>query len=121
MSAKRVNCYADYRFQTRIRIPGTNGKLRDATAGEVTGVKLRLSLTETGAAIDGTVGNLAAAENAGDPAVQYVVVDTALLVASVLPIGRGGSFFAIWSKAGDVDMNYTRFLVDDRADISAES
>lgn len=114
MSAQRVNCNKDFRFQVRIRIPGTNGKLRDALTGEVTTVKLRLSATQNGTALDAAVNNLAAVENAADAALQYVTVDTALLVAWVCPLGRGQSFYAIWSKGGDFDDENVRFIVDDR-------
>lgn len=119
-TAKRVNAYRDYRFQVRIRIPGTNGRLRDALTGEVTGLKLRLSATPTGTALNAAVDNLPATENSADAASQYVTVDTSLLVAWVLTLqGRGASFYAIWSKSGDADMEYTRFVIDDRDEVEA--
>jgi len=118
MSATRVNCARDWRFQVRIQVPGTNGRLRDATAGEVSGVKLRLSASSTGAALNAAVDNLAAAENAAAPALQYVTVDSSLLTLWVLPLGRGESFYAIWSRTGDFDDEYVRFVVDDRDDVS---
>ena len=111
--ATTVNVRTDFAFQVRVKVPGSDGVMRDATAGEVTGLKLRLSASEHGAAINAAVDNLAAAERAGNPAIQYVQVDTALLVAHVLPLGVGASFWAVWSKAGDMDKESIRYVVAD--------
>lgn len=114
---KAVNCKADYRFQVDLAVPDSTGALAAPAAGAITGVTLRLASTETGAAIHAAVGGLAASEYAGKAGRFYVDVDAALLTTHVLPLGDGASFWAIWSKSGDFDMETTRFLVAGHHDV----
>jgi hypothetical protein len=109
-----LNVYADYTFQVRVQLLGTNGKLRDATTGEVPGLVLRLAATATGAALNAAVGNLAAQERTGDAAIRYVTVDTGLLQTHVLPLGVGALVYAIWSVPGDADRLYVPYVIADR-------
>jgi len=110
----KVNCNASKRYQVRLSIPGSRGTLVPPEAGEVTGIRLRLSTSEVGAAIDPTVNNLVATPTEDDPAVFYVEVSQALQQAHLLTLGVGAEYFAIWSKPGDLDMTSRRFLVSDR-------
>ena len=100
---KPVNCASDYQFQHDLKIPNTSGVLAPPAAGAVTNVKLRLSATPTGTAINAAVNDLTASEQVGKAGRFYVVVDKALLTTHVLPLGVGASFYAIWSKSGDFD------------------
>lgn len=111
---KRVNCYSDYPFQVDMTTQdlGT-GEHGPPAAGAITGVKLRLSETATGAAIHANVGNLAAQERAEVPGRFWVDVDAALLTTHVLPLGVGATFYAIWSISGDMDREAVPFLVAD--------
>jgi len=113
-SPTKINVYKDQRFQCLIRVPGSNGLPRKATAGEVPGVTARLAAAENGPAIDAIVGNLAATENSGDPAIQYVDVDTSLLQTWLLPLLVGTSFWVIYSKPGAFNMVNKEFIVSDR-------
>ena len=108
--AKRVNVYSDYAFQVDLKERNGAGDLATPTLGTVTGIKVRLSATKTGAAIDPDVDDLTATETttAGRFA---AVVDTAVLQEHILPLGRDTRFYAIWSKAGDMDMEAIPFLV----------
>jgi len=108
--AKRVNVYSDYAFQVDLKERNEGGDLATPTLGTVTGIKLRLAATKTGAAIDPNVGTLAADETTTAGRFAYVM-DTALLVAHILPLGNNTRFYAIWSKAGDIDMEAIPFLV----------
>jgi len=114
---KAINCKADRRFQVRILVPSRT-ELVPPAAGAITGVTLRLAATETGPAIHAAVGGLAATEDPGMPGLFYVEVDAALLTTHVLPLGVGASFWAIWSKSGDFDMETTRFIVADHHDVT---
>ena len=112
----RVNCYADFRFQRRFKIPDPNGVLNFPTsAGQITGVTLRLSATPTGAALNAAVNNLSTTEVTAVPGRLYRLVDTALLVTHVLTaLGKGARFYAIWSKSGDLENEYEEFIAWDR-------
>jgi hypothetical protein len=112
--AKHVNCYSDYRFQVDITTPDSTGELAQPSLGAITGILLRLSATETGAALNAAVDALAASETAGTAGRFYYSVDTSLLQSYVLPLGVGASFYAIWSKTNDMDMKSVRFIVADR-------
>lgn len=111
MSAKRVNCAADYRFQVDIKTPNANGVLATPAAGAITGITLRLSATSFGAAIHAAVSGLAASETAGKAGRFYYDLDKALLTTHVLPLGVGASFYAVWSKSGDMDNESVEFIV----------
>ena len=80
-------------------------------AGVITTIKLRLSATATGTAINAAVGDLATTEASGKAGRFYVTVDTTLLQTHLLPLGVGQAFYAIWSKAGDMDMESVKVLV----------
>lgn len=108
-----INCKTDQSFQVDLTTPDSAGNLAAPTLGAVTGITLRLSATQTGAAIHAAVGGLAASERAAKAGRFYVDVDAALLTTHVLPLGVGASFFAIWSKAGDMDMQSVEYLVAD--------
>lgn len=110
--AQRVNCRADFVFQFDLQVPAsTTGELGAPALGAVTGITIRLSATDTGAAINAAVDGLAASERSGVPGRFYVAVDAALLTTHVLPLGVGTSFWAIPSKAGDFDFEPIRFVV----------
>lgn len=114
--AKRVNCRADYVFQADLEVPAlTTGTLGPPTLGAVTDIKCRLSASRNGAALHAAVDAIAASERSGKPGRFYAAVDAALLTSHVLPLGEGASFYAIWSKAGDFDLEAVRFLVADGA------
>lgn len=111
--SKAVNCAADYRFQVDIKVPNTSGVLAAPAAGAVTGIKVRLSATPFGSAINGAVDNLAASEAAGKAGRFYYEMDKTLLTTHVLPLGVGASFYAIWFKSGDMDNESVEFIVAD--------
>jgi len=117
--AKRVNCQADYVFQVDLEVPAlATGIIGAPTLGAVTDIKCRLSATATGAAIHAAVNTLAASERSSDPGRFYAAVDATLLTSHVLTLGVGKSFWAIWSKAGDFDLEAVRFLVGDGAAVT---
>jgi hypothetical protein len=110
----KVNCKSDFCFQVGLKTPAaTTGTAGAPVLGAVTGITLRLSATRTGAAINAAVGALGAAERTATPGRFYYVVDAALLTTHVLPIGVGKTFYAIWSKAGDMDMEAVSFAIAD--------
>lgn len=120
MAAKSVNVYGDYRFQVDVKIPNASGALALDAAGTMLGLELRLSRTKTGAAIHPSVDQLSAIYYPRLKSRQYVDVDTAVLVARILPaVGVGGSFFGIWRKPGDKDYAYQEFIVATEENISA--
>jgi hypothetical protein len=111
---KRVNCKTDYCFQVDVEVPSsTTGAAGAPALGAVTGITLRLAATRTGAALHATVGSLAASERSGTPGRFYYTVDAAALTTYVLPLGVGRTFYAIWSKTGDMDMMAIPFIVAD--------
>jgi hypothetical protein len=110
---KIVNVYSDYPFQVDIRTPNAKGELAVPTLGALTGIVMRLAATRSGTALAPAVGNLPATERAQQAGRFVVLVDTALLVTYVLPLGLGVEFFAIWSRAGDMDREAVRYLVGD--------
>jgi hypothetical protein len=81
-----------------------------ATTGVITGVRLRLSASPYGAAIHVDVNDLEAIETATAGRFYYVV-DKTLLTTHVLPLGAGASFYAVWSKSGDMDNESVEFVV----------
>ena len=109
---KRVNVWADYAYQVNTTKRNGAGDMETPALGEVTGLKLRLSATRKGAAIHADVGNLSAVETLTAGRFAYVV-DTALQVEHLLPLGHGARYYAIWSKAGDLDFRAVRFIVSD--------
>lgn len=112
--AKAVNCRADYVFQHDLQVPVLTTGIQGApTLGAVTSIVVRLSATKDGAAIHAAVGTLAASERSLKPGRFYVPVDATLLTTHVLPLGAGASFFAIWSKTGDFDLESFEFQVAD--------
>lgn len=110
--AKRVNVNADYAYQIDLTVRNGAGVLVTPALGEVTGIKLRLSLTRTGLAIHASVGNLTATETTTAGRFGYVM-DTAVMQTHLLPLGHGARYYAIWSKAGDMDMEAVEFRVSD--------
>jgi hypothetical protein len=105
-----VNCYADFRFQVDVKTPNSRGVLATPAAGAVTGLQLRLAGTKDGAALDPIVDNLLAIETVDQPGRFYYDADTALLQVYVLaPLGQNATFWAIWSKPGDLDFYARRF------------
>lgn len=115
MAAKNVNCNADYTFQHDLEVPvTTTGTMGPPTLGAVTGVKLRLSATKNGVALNAAVNNLAASERSAKAGRFYVAVDAALLATHVLAmVGEGGAFYAIWFKSGDFENEGVRFTARD--------
>lgn len=110
---KAVNCRSDYRFQVDIRTPSAAGTLAAPTLGAITNVKVRLSATRGGAALHANVDALSASE-ATTPGRFYVTVNAQLLADHVLGlVGDGGVFWAVWSKAGDIDKVSVRFRAVD--------
>ena len=112
---KRVNVRTDYTFQVDIATPAADTGIMGppAAVGDITGITLRLSQTKTGLAIHAHVGTLTAMERPAVPGRFYVTVDTALLVTHVLPLGVGDTFYAIWSKTGDMDREAVGYLIAD--------
>lgn len=108
--ANYVNVYTDYAFQVAVQTRNAAGVLATPTLGAVTGITLRLSLTPTGAAIHANVGNLSATETTTAGLFGYVM-DTALMQTHLLPLGAGATFYAIWSKSGDMDMESVTCIV----------
>lgn len=107
---KLVNCLSDFRFQVDLTTPNGAGNLATPAAGAITGIALRLSRTKGGAAISATVDNLPATEADDTPGRFYVTVDAGDLETHVLTdVGDGGTFWAVWSKAGDADGVSVRF------------
>jgi len=115
--SRPVNCKADYVFQFDLKVPAaTTGTLGTPALGAITGIVLRLAATSDGTALNAAVGNLAASERSGKPGRFYVAVDAALLTTHVLGsalVGDGGTFWAIWSKSGDFDMEAIAFIATD--------
>lgn len=115
--ARKVNCKADFQFQVDARVPGADGKPTDPGAGAIANLKLRLSATRNGAAINGAVDSLACTETALQPRTDArrfkCLVDAALLTTHVLPLGVGASFWAIYSRAEDLDNFAVRYIVAD--------
>jgi len=117
--AKRINCRADYVFQVDLEVPAlATGDLGAPALGAVTDLKFRLSATGTGAALHAGVDAIAASERSSDPGRFYAAVDATLLTSHVLTLGAGVSFYGIWSKAGDFDLEAVRFLVGDGAAVT---
>jgi hypothetical protein len=112
-----VNCYADFRFQVDIQTPNASGKLARPSAGAISGITLRLSDSETGAALNPAVDNLPAAETTGLAGRFYYSCDTALLQSYILPLGVGKTFWAIWSKSGDMNQYSEAYRIMDRTRI----
>ena len=110
--AKRVNVNADYAYQVAIQTRNAAGDLVTPSLGAVTGIRLRLSETRTGAAIHADVNDLAATETTTAGLFGYVM-DKTLQQTHLLPLGHGKSYYAIWSKSGDMDMEAVRFIVSD--------
>jgi hypothetical protein len=110
-----VNCNAAFTYQVDIQTPvAATGDLGTPALGVLTGIKVRLSLTPTGVAINGSVGALVASERASKPGRFYYDVSQALQQAYLLPLGVGIHFYAIWSNAAGFDMDYTSYFVSDR-------
>jgi hypothetical protein len=118
MIAKRVNCKADYRFQVDARTFGAGGTLGQASSSDVAEIRLRLSATETGSAIHAEVDGLLLTEVTSQPSSQkrriFREIDKQILTDRILPLGRGTTFWAIYSKSGDMDMYAVPYIVDDR-------
>jgi hypothetical protein len=112
-----VDCRKKFRFQMAVKIPDTKGVLAAPAAGVVTGVLLRLSATKSGAAIHADVNALATTEASGLSGTFYAEVSKTLLETHILPLGVGLRFYAIWSKAGDMDLQYTPFTVADGTEV----
>jgi hypothetical protein len=112
-----VDCRKKFRFQVAVEIPNTKGVLAAPAAGVVTGVLLRLSATKNGAAIHADVNALATTEASGLSGTFYAEVSKTLLETHILPLGVGLRFYAIWSKAGDMDLQYTPFTVVDGTEV----
>lgn len=117
--AKKVPCRSDYIFQQDLEVPvAATGELGAPALGAVTGIRLRLSQyrdrhdpLEAGYSLNTAVTDLIASERSGHPGRFYVLVDAALLAEHVLPLGVGKRFYAIWSKAGDMDLEAVGFTV----------
>jgi len=109
--AKPINCKMAHSFQVALTTPNSARKHAPPALGAISGITLRLASTKTGAAIHANVDALAATEAADAPGLFYVVVSTTLLTTHILPLGVGAEFYAIWSKSGVMDMEWTRFLV----------
>lgn len=113
-----VNANAGFVYQVRARIPNTAGQLAaPETAGLITGLKLRLSATPGGAAIDPDVDDLTPTENAVEPGLFEAPVSQALQVEHILPLGRGTKYYGIWSKVGVADFLTDTFKVATGTDV----
>ena len=112
-----VNCNADYRFQVDVTTPNGSGDLATPAAGVVTGLVVRLSDSNDGAAINSAVDNLPAQETADRAGRFFYDCDTLFLQTYVLPLGTGKPFWAIWSKAGDLDLYVHRYRITDHTRI----
>jgi hypothetical protein len=108
-----VNVNAEFPYAIDVWVRGTDGEPRRATAGEVTGITLRLSATAGGNAIHADVGNLAAVEDAGQAGRFSYTVSKTLHQTHIKPIGDGKSYYAVWSKSGAFDLESVRFIVAD--------
>jgi hypothetical protein len=123
MSAIKVNCNAAYTYQIDAKVPadGTGGQqdtgeMVTPNLGSVTGIKLRLSLTPTGAAI-GPLGALAAVERANKAGRFYYRVTQALQQAQLLALGAGADYYGIWSNAAGFDCDFVHYQVADSTEV----
>jgi hypothetical protein len=124
MSAIKVNCNAAFTYQVDIKVPadGTggqqdSGEMVTPNLGIVTGIKLRLSLTPTGTAIDGTTGPLSAVERANKAGRFYYRVSQAIQRASLLALGAGAEYYGIWSNAAGFDCDFVHYQVADSTEV----
>lgn len=124
MSGRRVNCNAAFTYQVDLKVPadGTGGQqdtgeMVTPNLGIVTGVKLRLSLTPTGAALP-SLGNLAAAERANKAGRFYYRVTQALQQGQLLTLGEGADYYGIWSNASGFDCDFVHYQVADRTEVT---
>jgi hypothetical protein len=124
MSAIKVNCNEAFTYQVDLKVPadGTGGQqdtgeMVTPNLGVVTGIKLRLSLTSTGAAIDGSTGPLSAVERANKAGRFYFRVSQAIQKASLLTLGAGADYYAIWSNAAGFDCLFVHCQVADSTEV----
>ena len=109
--SQSVNCAAAFKFRVTPTVELSPGVWGNAPVGTLTGIKLRLAATSTGTAIHADVNALPATEDSDEAGAFYVLVGPAELTAHILSLGVGRPFWAIWSKAGDFDMESTPFRV----------
>jgi hypothetical protein len=110
-----VNCNAAFTYQVDIQTPvAATGDLGTPALGTLAGIKVRISATPTGTAINAAVSNLSATERASKPGRFYYDMSQSFQQTYLLPLGVGVHFYAIWSNAAGFDMDYTSYFVSDR-------
>lgn len=114
---RRVNYNASFSYGVAIKVLDSNRQLSTPALGQVTGVKLRLSLTPTGAAIDMNLNNLPASEVGTVPGEFAYDVSQALQQQYLKPLGPDVDFYAIWSNAAGFDCDYVHYRTADSTEV----
>lgn len=120
----QVNLNAEFPYAVDVKIRGTDGKLRTPTAGEVTGLKMRLALLLDevedvyGPPIHAELNDLTAVEDSGKPGRFMTLVSQALHRTRVLPLivspATTLSYYAVYSIANKFDLKAIRYVGVDR-------
>lgn len=106
-----INCNASYPYQVDARkASAQTGTLVTPALGEITGIRMYLSATRDGLAIDPDV-DFAASERPGKAGRFFVEVSQQLQQARLLSLGVGAPYFAIWYKQNEFKFYVAEYFV----------
>ena len=112
-----VNCRAAQTYWARLSVPNDRGGTRPAALGELTAITVRFATrtveeddSVTYTTLDALLDGLPATEGAEGGYFQ-VGVSKALHEAHMLPLGENAKYYAIWSQAGEFDLEVLEFTV----------
>lgn len=115
MTYPALNIKTDFEAQMDLKLPlSTTGVWSPPTLGAVTGISVRFALTPTGSAIGAL--SQSASERSAKAGRFYSVFDTAALVTA-LTAYLNQVVYLIWSKSGDMDMEWTAYVVTDNHEL----
>lgn len=108
MSVTALSIYSDFEPEVRVTRKNSSTGATEAATG-LTGMTARIAATPTGAALGSLTVSLT---ERGTTGVYAGILDTAALV-SALAASLNTTVYLIFSKAGDIDREWTAYLVRD--------
>lgn len=108
-----LNIYADFEAEVKITRKNASTGATEAATGLASGLAARISATTTGAAIGAMTVSLT---ERGTTGIYFGVLDTAALVTALASY-LNQTVYVIYSKTGDVDREWSPFVVRDNRNI----